>query len=1765
MYKQTPSLVLQSTFHQLFNILEFIIMKSTAQLPIRLITHNIRYATTSPFEGEKPWTERRPLIHASLAYNTLYIPESFICLQEVLHQQILDVMDDLNGLNEVNKSKEEWAYIGVGRDDGMENGEYSPIIFRPRVWKVLNWKTFWLSETPEKPGKGWDAASVRIVTVGTFKHRGSGKQVVGMSTHFDDQGVVSRRESAKLILEIIDSVTKSPDDPTASTGSLPVFLAGDLNSEVDEEAYQILNAEDSSLEDVRGLPGVMAYGEKNTFTGFDSTDFTLSNPDTLTKYKVAAQISQKVLQEVSGWCVEGAKIVELCERGDKLLEEEVSKVYKGKTPRVPKGIGHCTTVSPSAYITPYTPLKTDAEEAETTLKAGECVKIQLGAQVDGLPAIVCDSIIVPAAEKDASGEITGREADLLLATHYANELLLRLMVPPGLVPHGTEEEQKKAASQKPPTQSKMTQLLEKITSAYDCNLVESTTIWLFEHNEIEAKKKIILAPGESVKGEGIPEVGEVWGVEMGVSLGSGKVKNISNRATLHRRTATTYGLKRPTSRALLSEVVKKFGTFPFSLRQLDDEKAAKIGVMECVRGGVLRQYEVVGDKNNDPVARLFTTVAITKNGLTRLAAPPTPDLSKWKSDKKITDEEVLKILEQPLGKAPSDKKKNRKKRTKKPKKAEATEGAEEEEESDEDVRMKMLALWTRLIYPERVVSINQGPSRNQRAHKLAVFPAAMPALRKRQSRTSTPHDTPNDTPPHDPESRRGKTQSFLDSWIEPPPKNPAPSFEEHGFARHGVLENMVPLGVPPNNKARNRARLSGEWANGRSSFGKKTNGLFGDEGASTPEMTPAPEPEQDDSERIDDEDDIGAASAPRDDDDDGEYVPKKAKPKAYVAKTPVRGKTPVANKTPVQGRTPLRNSSRPTTAVASPATQPITPSPFDDVTRQRTHIAVNAAIDRSNTGGKKSVGHAIRELWGDTLKNTSLAETLHSIMQQNATMQQFTLFKNYIKEKKKEYKRRDREDVDMKSPPLLPESNLAAFPRTTTVSVAQDMKSAAPLVLETADLPRHDHEEDVPHVEVSFFDPEPTPVATSPIDATATLPASGSSSPPAVELPSKSPRKRSVIANGNAAPGSGLSTNAHTPAPESADSDLSDVNEEIVQNGPPEPVRVNGHGTAALPKKAKNAALARAGKKSRANSVKPPGKYEKKPPPTAEELAEQFRIQRRRQELVEQQPSYLGYNPPTSDVRFDDEMLETESLTESQIAVGPPVHTNQPRQPGRVPRNTNGMSINIGKRLRDNSSAQPSPRLESAASTRPSTPAIAPPFPKRLKLNNGQAARTKRSPVKNRDGPIAGIPHLGGGGSRQSGPDDNAPGSPPVDSDDFCSACKGAGEFVCCDYCPRVFHFLCCDPPRKTVPEGHFSCFECAVEHKPAEESPDSWETFVPLFKQLEHTNTRAFALPSDVQNYFEDVSARLDGSYFEDIKKFPLSKNSGYGYQKPDYLKTTDSDHKVILCTQCGKSSGSKRQMLKCDFCHTHWHLDCCDPPLANPPHISLDAAQRDAWRCPRHIEHDLRSGNLLQHDLNVRLNDDVAFPDGRIARKVRKPKNANIVEPTFSRGMRNNGLITVINDPDDDTDGEGNYVFASDESCESRDLNSKIFRVPEKGIVLDFLSKVKSNRIEKQKEAHRAAKIAAKRRASMAQFAAHPIESRQAATHLVTLANKEKDIGLDEYTVEALILRLTAEAPKEVVCAMSNAGPPVTTPQEREQLQKLQELINRRLATSD
>lgn len=246
------------------------IQQASPPIPIRLLTHNIRYATNRPFKGEAPWSTRRPYLTSELAFHSTGLPSTFICLQEVLHKQILAIHADLNDSGSHNG---EWAYIGVGRDDGKEAGEYEPIFYRPAVWRLLEWQTRWLSETPMTPSKGWDASSTRIVTVGEFEHRETGRKVVVMNTHLDDQGVKSREESAKLILRLIDSVGKAKE-PAA------VLLSGDFNSHPDGAAYQVMTADESSMEDVCfKIPEKRRYGNEYTFTSFGFVDKKLTRID----------------------------------------------------------------------------------------------------------------------------------------------------------------------------------------------------------------------------------------------------------------------------------------------------------------------------------------------------------------------------------------------------------------------------------------------------------------------------------------------------------------------------------------------------------------------------------------------------------------------------------------------------------------------------------------------------------------------------------------------------------------------------------------------------------------------------------------------------------------------------------------------------------------------------------------------------------------------------------------------------------------------------------------------------------------------------------------------------------------------------------------------------------------------------------------------------------------------------------------------------------------------------------------------------------------------------------------------------------------------------------------------------------------------------------------------------------------------------------------------------------------------------------------------
>lgn len=268
---------------------------SPSPVSFRIITHNIRYAASNRAEGEDAWAVRRSHLCNELRFNTLYCPESFICLQEVLHNQLIDIYDDLNA------NEPQWTYIGVGRDDGKEAGEYSSIFYRPTVWELLDHQNVWLSETPERPSRGWDAASTRILTIGKFRHVESREIIVAMNTHLDDQGAKSRKKAAEIILRQIDSCCRDEEEPSAL---LPVFVSGDFNSPPGDGAYQTMTASESPMTDLRTLvPEEERYGHEHTFSGFDDWNKPMTRLDFVF-------LNSKMELPLSRWVVKSYAVLE---------------------------------------------------------------------------------------------------------------------------------------------------------------------------------------------------------------------------------------------------------------------------------------------------------------------------------------------------------------------------------------------------------------------------------------------------------------------------------------------------------------------------------------------------------------------------------------------------------------------------------------------------------------------------------------------------------------------------------------------------------------------------------------------------------------------------------------------------------------------------------------------------------------------------------------------------------------------------------------------------------------------------------------------------------------------------------------------------------------------------------------------------------------------------------------------------------------------------------------------------------------------------------------------------------------------------------------------------------------------------------------------------------------------------------------------------------------------------------------------------------------
>jgi len=205
-----------------------------------IMSYNIRY--DNPKDYENWWEFRKEEVVDLLNY---YHPD-FIGLQEAMPNQTSFIAKRLTSYN----------YIGHGRDGLNTNSEGVPLFYNKEKFKLLGNELFWLSDTPKKISKGWDAALNRIVVYGVFENKTTGETWHILNCHFDHKGKVARNKSAALLMEFIKEKGIAKEQ---------LILMGDLNSLPTEEPIRIIKQQmtDSFSYDT-------TYGPIGTFSGFDS-------------------------------------------------------------------------------------------------------------------------------------------------------------------------------------------------------------------------------------------------------------------------------------------------------------------------------------------------------------------------------------------------------------------------------------------------------------------------------------------------------------------------------------------------------------------------------------------------------------------------------------------------------------------------------------------------------------------------------------------------------------------------------------------------------------------------------------------------------------------------------------------------------------------------------------------------------------------------------------------------------------------------------------------------------------------------------------------------------------------------------------------------------------------------------------------------------------------------------------------------------------------------------------------------------------------------------------------------------------------------------------------------------------------------------------------------------------------------------------------------------------------------------------------------------
>lgn len=198
------------------------------KLELRLMSFNVRYENGED-AGSRAWRQRVIGVVRMIRDER----PDVIGVQEALHGQAADLWASLP----------DYEFIGSARDDGHRAGEYSGIFFRRDRFEadLTDSGTFWLSDTPEKPGsKTWGNEIPRTATWLRLVDRSTQRGFYAFNTHWDHRHQGSRERSAELLAERIHSRAK-PDEP--------VILSGDFNA-VEQNPGLIMLRSGTRLTDV---------------------------------------------------------------------------------------------------------------------------------------------------------------------------------------------------------------------------------------------------------------------------------------------------------------------------------------------------------------------------------------------------------------------------------------------------------------------------------------------------------------------------------------------------------------------------------------------------------------------------------------------------------------------------------------------------------------------------------------------------------------------------------------------------------------------------------------------------------------------------------------------------------------------------------------------------------------------------------------------------------------------------------------------------------------------------------------------------------------------------------------------------------------------------------------------------------------------------------------------------------------------------------------------------------------------------------------------------------------------------------------------------------------------------------------------------------------------------------------------------------------------------------------------------------------------------